>query len=186
MVFLRIKKIKDKNYAYLVENSWIGNSSRQKVKRYIGRVYKFDLKNNVEFESFFNINSIEEYIKNNENKKIIKDLIKWEFFKNDIDDKKFNIDFEKIEIKNNEKNACIKINEGYLCSHTLANILNLKRLHEDETKSEIDDETDDETGFRLAKSFVDAGIKIPQEVFIGIFEKIKKADKKPSFEGFYY
>jgi hypothetical protein len=51
-MFFRIKKIKGKEYAYLVENEWKKNSSRQKVKQYIGRVYRLAQKNNLDFISF--------------------------------------------------------------------------------------------------------------------------------------
>ena len=37
-MFVRVKKIKGKRYAYLVENSWVSGRSRQKVKEYLGRV----------------------------------------------------------------------------------------------------------------------------------------------------
>ena len=36
-MFVRTKKIKDKDYAYLVENEWTPWGSRQKVTKYLGR-----------------------------------------------------------------------------------------------------------------------------------------------------
>lgn len=40
MVFVRIKKLKGNEYAYLVANEWTINGSRQRVKAYLGRVIK--------------------------------------------------------------------------------------------------------------------------------------------------
>ena len=81
MTFFRIKKINGKEYAYIVENKWKGNSSKQKVKGYLGRVYRFDEKNNVEFLTFNKIENLEFYIKETQIKKIFSDLAEWELFK---------------------------------------------------------------------------------------------------------
>ena len=60
MAFLRIKKVKGNEYAYLVENKW-KSGSRQKVKGYIGRVHRFDKKEDKDFLGFKGINNIDEY-----------------------------------------------------------------------------------------------------------------------------
>ena len=78
MTFFRIKKIKGNEYVYRVENEWGGKSSRQKVKGYLGRAFRPDLKNNLVFNEFCKISDIEKYFKNNTTEKIIKDLIEWE------------------------------------------------------------------------------------------------------------
>ena len=70
MAFFRVKKIKDKDYAYIVENEWkptaksVGTlrgtkprGSRQKVKGYLGRLYRFELKNNADFADHLKINA---------------------------------------------------------------------------------------------------------------------------------
>ncbi len=41
-MFIRKKKIKGKEYAYLVENKYINGRVKQKVKRYLGKVFRFD------------------------------------------------------------------------------------------------------------------------------------------------
>ena len=58
------------------------------------------------------------------------------------------------------KKVAIKINEGYLCNYTLSRLINFK-IKEDE-----------EVGLVLAKVFVDAGINIPKDLFVKVFEKI--------------
>ena len=62
MAFFRIKKIKGKEYTYLVENEWKRKGSRQKVKGYLGRIYRFDLKNKNSFIEFVKNDDLEKYI----------------------------------------------------------------------------------------------------------------------------
>lgn len=59
------------------------------------------------------------------------------------------------------------INNGYMCNLTLKNLFGFK--------AEDDEETD---GYRLARAFVEAGIKVPQEIFVGIFGKLYKTTEQ--------
>ena len=45
MVYIRTKKINGNLYAYLVKSFKTKKGSRQKVKQYLGRIYKIDSKN---------------------------------------------------------------------------------------------------------------------------------------------
>ena len=161
MTFFRIKKIKGKEYAYIVENEWKKNGSRQKVKGYLGRAYKFSLVNDIAFSKYHAIGNIQNYIESNDNKKIINDLIEWELFKFDIKEEETSIDLENIKIQKKKKNVSLLINDGFICSFTLNRLFNFK--------PEGDEQAD---GYRFAKAFVEAGIKVPQEVFIGLFGKM--------------
>jgi len=163
MVFFRIKKIKGKEYAYLVENDWHRKGSRQTVKDYLGRVYRFELKNNVDFLEYLKIGSVKSYIDNNALKKIIDDLIKLELFKFGVDNEEFRVDLDYHTIQKNGKNVTLMINDGFMCGLTLKNLLNFEL--------ENDEEQD---GHRLARAFVESGIKVPQEVFIELFGKLYK------------
>ena len=89
MAFLRIKRVKSKEYGYLVESSWTELGSRQKVKTYLGRVYRFESKNNIDFVSYIEVNSIEEYIANSEKGKVMADLIDYELLRHGIDKNEF-------------------------------------------------------------------------------------------------
>lgn len=162
-MFFRVKKIKGKEYAYIVENEWGRKGSRQKVKGYLGRVYRFDLKSDVNFVQFRKIKNLQDYIKNNENNKIITDLAEWELFKFNVNKEEFSIDLSNKKIQKNNKNVAMMINDGFLCNVTLKSLLDFKLEH---------DEQND--GYRLARAFVEAGIKVPQEVFIGLFGKLYK------------
>ena len=53
------------------------------------------------------------------------------------------------------------INDGYLCSLTLKNLL--------EFGPEGDEQQD---GYRFARAFVEAGIKVPQGIFVALFGKL--------------
>ena len=163
MSFFRIKKIKGKEYAYIVENEWNRKGSRQKVKGYIGRAYKFDLKNDAGFSQYIKIDNAQNYVENSDKNKIISDLVEWELFKFGISKNEFDVDLSNATIQKNRKSVALHINEGFMCSLTLKNLL--------EFKPEGDEEAD---GYRLARCFVDAGIKVPQDVFVGLFGKLYK------------
>ena len=162
-MFFRIKKTKGKEYVYIVENEWQRYGSRQKVKSYTGRGCRFELKNNIDFIEHLKIKNVNDFIENNDFKKIIAELVEWELFKFGVDKENFSIDLENPKIKKNKKNVTILINDGYLCGHTLKNLV--------EFKPENDEQND---GYRLARAFVEAGIKVPQDVFVGLFGKLHK------------
>lgn len=166
MAFLRIKKINNTKYAYLVDNKWYkrktkrkGTGPRQKVKKYLGRVYSFDKVIDNEFLNYIEIKDLNEYLINNEKSKVIKDLINWELYRHNIGNE-FNIDFVKKKVLKQKKGVSLAMNEGFLNSYTLAKLLNFK-MSEDE-----------ESGFMFAKAFVEAGIQIPKDVFVGIFKNL--------------
>ena len=194
MAFIRIKKIKGKEYAYIVENEWKRTAksvhvekikgfskfenkvvfkslqgvkprgSRQKVKGYLGRVYRFNLKKDIHFLQFKKIENVEKYVIENDFKKIINDLIEWELFRHDINKNKFTVDLDELKFQQNKKNIVLLVNEGFMCGLALKNML--------EFKPEGDESND---GYRLARAFVESGIKIPQEVFVSLFGKLFKS-----------
>jgi hypothetical protein len=155
MVFIRTKKIKGCEYAYLVYNVWSKRkkSARQKVKQFLGRVYEQELKTDLSFSKE------DEYIKKNTFKNIVKDLVNYELLKHDV--MGFSIDFDKGLVLKGKRKAVLLMNEGFLCSYTLKNLMTFKLEGEN-------------AGYSLANSFVEAGIKVPQELFIRIFEKLSK------------
>jgi hypothetical protein len=120
--------------------------------------------NNIDLTQFLKTATIEDYINNNPKNKIINDLIEWEFFKHGVNQQEFSLDLNNMKIEKNKKNIAIFINEGFMCNVTLKNLLAFK--------PEGDEETD---GYRFARVFVEAGVKVPQEVFIGLFGKLYKA-----------
>lgn len=162
MAFFRIKKIKNKEYAYVVENEWGEKGSRQKVKGYLGRAYRFDLKNNADFAEYSKIENVQNYVESNDKNIIIKDLIDWELFKFGVNKEEFTVEAGNATIQKNKKNIVLVVNDGFMCNLTLKNLLEFKPE---------DEQTD---GYRFARAFVEAGLKVPQEVFVGLFGKLYK------------
>jgi len=159
MVYVRIKKIKGNEYAYLVENKWNKKlkQPKQKVKSYLGRFYNFDIKDNKDFVDHHKIN-MEKYFKENSINKVIKDLIEFEFLKHDISE--FEVNLDKKSILKNKNRVVLGINGGYLCNHTLRKLTDF-RFNEEE-----------ELGYGLAKAFSEAGINVSKEVFVEVFNKM--------------
>ena len=162
MSFIRIKKIAGKEYAYLVENKWYkrgfknkGKGSRQKVSKYLGRVYKHDKVNDQNFYSFKKIDNLEKYLKNNDKSRIFNDLVEWELFRHNVNKEEFFIDFKNKKVLKNKKNVSLQMNEGFLSSFTLQRLFTLTS----------------QDSYYLAKCILEAGIQIPQEVFVGVFGK---------------
>lgn len=170
MAFIRLKKIKKGSgnvytYGYLVENSWrkrprsgkIG--SRQKVKKYLGRVYEFEKKGETSFYEYVKTADYQEYLKIKSFRDIVADLVNWEIYRYHIEGFKATAD----SARKGGISCVIKINEGFMCSHTLQKLLGFVATGEER-----------EDGIELAQCFVEAGIDIPQEMFVGIFGKITK------------
>ncbi|MFH1641683.1 MAG: hypothetical protein ABIC04_02175 [Nanoarchaeota archaeon] len=169
MTYIRIKRIRKKSgneyeYAYLVENKWrkrVKNGkpgARQKVKEFLGRISKPELVNDVEFLNYLKIADFNEYSKNSY-RKIVMDLIEWELYKHDV--REINFDQEDNTVRKNDKKIVVQMNEGFLCDHTLRKLIIFK-FKEDEY----------EAGMALAKVFVDAGMDIPKELFVKVYEKM--------------
>jgi hypothetical protein len=159
MSYFRIKKVKGKDYAYIVESRWSKKGPRQKVGKYLGRVYSFDKKEGKTFEEFVS-KSIKEYVQSKDTEGIVEDLIKWELYRHEVN-KGFFIDIKNHKIMKGKRDVVLKINEGMLCGESIKRILTFKR------------DGNEQDGYRLAKAFVEAGIEIPKEVFVAVFSKVK-------------
>jgi len=173
MAYIRAKKAKRKNgniceYAYIVENYHRkrGNRVKQKVKKYLGRVYRFEKVNSVDFLNFLNIENIAGYLNERAKEDIVFDLIKVELFKHGFEEEKgkwlkddcvVNLNKRKVcNFKGN--NVALGFNEGFLTSHAIRKILNFKAY-------------DKEDGYDLAKMFVEGGLEVPKDIFVGLFSK---------------
>lgn len=171
-MFIRVKNIKGQGYAYLVENSWKDSKARQRVKQYLGRVYTPEKINTVSFEEF--CKTPKDY------KGIVSALVGWVLFqhgfvKDSLVQKKWLYDNGRIvcdpdtyKIISRKSNVTLKLNEGYMNEYTLREILNIG-INKDIIKQEQRD-----AATVLAKAFVSAGIPIPQNIFIEVFQKVYK------------
>ena len=156
-MFVRIKKLKGKEYAYLVENEWTINGSRQKVKSYLGRVIR-PLKMKEKETDISEMNY----------KQAVMTLLKQELQNHGFDetltfDNKIKADLDEKKITNSGKNIVLAMNEGFLCSQTLKDALEIELTGHEE-----------EAGTQLAKALVEAGLSIPKDAFVQLFEKIYK------------
>ena len=154
--------------AYLVENKWRKRvkggkkGSRQKVKGYLGRVYEYPKVNDKDFFLHHSIEDIDSYVGKGYNN-VVKDLIEWEMHKHNVNKEDFLIDFDKKKVDRNNRKAAIMMNGGFLCEHSLRNLMNFKTHGE-------------EVGYKFAKVFVEAGIDVPEELFVKVFERMTRVD----------
>lgn len=176
-MFIRIKKINNQEYAYLVENYWVNNSSRQKVKEYLGKVVKPE---RTEFNSSIDFNS--DYLD------LINKLFERELLRHGFKEVKvlqgrtlelgrIKANLESFDVVKGKKNVLLSINEGFLSKKTIQELVNFKHL-EDKQK----------TGLKLAQAILEAGLKVSEEEFVKLFEKIPFKEEKSEFnkEEFYY
>lgn len=169
MGFTRIKIIKGKKYAYIVENKWTKNGPRQKTKQYLGRVYSPLKKCEIKFYEYFKEYNINE----RSFKEIIKDLTKIELLNHDF---KLNnnglwinndciVDLKKLRFFNQKnKNIVLNINEGLLCKTLISKIIKLTNPQKEEPEKE---------GYILAKLLVESGLKVEPDIFIKLYELSK-------------
>ncbi|MGM5485291.1 MAG: hypothetical protein ACQEP1_05470 [Nanobdellota archaeon] len=167
-MFVRLKKLKGKEYAYLVRNKWTKKGPRQKTKKYLGRCVVPDKAEEPDFNEYYNIDT-EELVYGNDMKGVLSKLMEFELFKHGFSyhGKKMYKDnivgrpkSLRVYDKETKNNIVLKINEGYLCEYMLKKILRFRF-----TGKEDD-------AYRFADSFVAAGISIPKEIFVELYRKL--------------
>lgn len=176
MAFVRVKRISGGEYAYLVENSWTDKGARQKVGKYLGKVHRLEKAKSEGLGAFLGIPEVGRHIRSNSFKAIAADLVRLELNNHGAKDGDFAINFDEFGVKNSRgKEIAIALNEGFLCSHTLRQLL------------EYDTEKD-YSGYLLADLITAAGIVPEQDVFIELYGKFRaghEAAAAKKFE-FYY
>lgn len=163
MAFVRVKKIKNGEYAYKVVNEWTANGSRQKVKGYIGRVVKGE------------VEPILVSLKGKDYKESILSLLKQTLLKTKYDekDKGISVNLENKEFLHSGKKIAIALNEGFLCKENAEELIGFTASEKEE-----------ETGMRLANALLEAGLKVNDETFVELFEKVmpKREEKSERVE----
>jgi|TARA_B100001971_G_C18035956_1_gene455029 hypothetical protein len=156
MAYIRVKKIKDREYAYLVKTKWIKakKQPKQSVSKYLGRVVSYEDPVSVDYWSFVG-KDVGTYMTNLSKASLIGDLVKWEFKKHGVE----KVSFGKHSVKMGKKDVTLRMNEGFLNGHTLKELIEYKQPR------------GTEDGFDLAKRFIGAGIMIPQDLFIEVFSR---------------
>jgi hypothetical protein len=179
MAYIRVKKIGKKNrYAYLVENKWkkrvrkgSKKGARQKVKGYLGKVHEFSRIGEREFLSHFNVKDIKIHFDENGIGKIVKDLVRVELMNHGFEetgdfyangDLAVYISNKDFFIKNlkeeKDRKLVIGMNEGFLCKETFNKLINFKAKGDEK-----------EVGLQLGNTLLEAGLKVPQEIFVEMF-----------------
>ena len=163
-MFIRVKKIKGKDYAYLVSNEWTPNGSRQKVKDYFGAVQKHSqlYEKAALLEAKFE-ESLTELLRN----ELLNHGFAMSECRNLLTKEGIVVDLVCKNVRNSDRKPCaIKLNEGFLCEHTLKELFGMKLL-----------ENNSQAGAVLANSLVAAGLKVSKELFVALFEQLT-ADKE--------
>lgn len=150
MAYIRTKKISDKNYAYLVENISTTNGPRQKVKKYLGRVYFLEKIENK--ETTINARNKKEFLQ----QLIQKHLENHGFTKKALTliNDKSSFDLNSLKLAK----GVLALNEGYLCDFTIETIFSFKK-----TKDIRKD------GTILAKQLLQAGLPLSEQEFVQLY-----------------
>ena len=170
-MFLRIKKRvnpsgKIYEYAYWVANKYRKRRKmpKQKVKQYLGRVYRFEKVSNKEIEQLGN--------QQGSGKDKIKLLLENELKNYGFEQKEgvwrkenclINIE-QGICVDNEGKNICIAINDGLLHQSTINSLIVFKPKESLEKG----------IGKQLANALISAGIRPKEAVFIDLFREIMR------------
>ncbi len=164
-MYIRTKQRKNGKYAYLVKNKRYKTKKHPKqiIMKYLGKVYtpeKIDSKTLYEPEK---------YIKNNSSKDIIKHLLELELINHNFKKNKdiyslgnLTVNLAINKVTNNNK-ISIELNEGFLNNYTLKQLFNYKH-------NPIQPLMDQ--GKNLANLLVSTGLKLDDEIFLRLFEKI--------------
>jgi hypothetical protein len=165
MAFLRIKKIKGIEYAYLVKNRWTKKGARQKVSKYIGKLIRPEITSVLSFENYIEID-IARFVEEEDPGSIIDSLIEFELLRHGFrKDSHFlakgDLEYKNHRLTKSKRNVVLLINDGFMCTYTIKELLKFDYLG---------DETD--TATELANVFVNCGIQVPQDLFILFFRKI--------------
>jgi len=167
-MFIRRKKVKDSDYAYLVRNKWTKRGVRQKVSKYLGKIYSPEKVNFITY--YDHINNDEEFINKSSAHEIICSLLGWVLTEHGFTAKQnvwstddVIVDLNKAKVRIRNTKAVLHVNSDYMCDTTLRRLLRYKSAKDQEV-----------VGLELAKAFISAGVPVPEEVFVDVFQKVYK------------
>ncbi len=157
-MFVRTKRVKGKEYAYLVKNVWTDKGPRQRVMDYLGAVIKPDkCSESAPIGDILTSGTIPE---------IVSALVSRELENHGFKSEGKNwvlgnctVHPKWGKIRRNGKHAALRLNEGFLCDSTL------RALQKVMSKEEIE-------GKELASAILEAGIGIESEGFVRLYERL--------------
>jgi len=159
-MFIRVKNISGKRYAYLCESVWRDSKNQQVVKQYLGKIFDasetpyISATSEVKKETLLSqllaqTLGMAGFIKHNT------------LWSKEIDGQMLIVNEQTFAVKSQkDKDIIIKLNDGYLCSHTLL------ELHKVLQEPSMDQ------GVELAESFVDCGFRLAPEFFVQVYTKL--------------
>ena len=142
-MFIRTKIIKERPYAYLVENVWRHGRSVQRVRKYLGPVRSVPVAP---------LPVIPEDI---EPSRLLRHVIDAELLHAP---EEIVVHIAKKSVFFRDKPVVLALNGGYLCNYTLATLVRARHAKNEERP-----------GTALATAFSDAGLRIPQDAFITFY-----------------
>ncbi len=157
-MFIRKKRIKNSEYAYLVSSEWTPLGPRQKVSKYIGKIVYINVKGipsfSADMDSFFSRAEIISYI-------IEQNLLFCGFQKegNLLKNEKIHLDIKERKIISSKRTLVLSLNEGFLCKDSIDQLFDFQ------------ERGDSDVGKKLATLLVNAGLVVPKEVFVSLYEK---------------
>ena len=165
-MFVRMKRVKGRDYAYLVKNRWTRTGPRQRVVGYIGAVFTIErvaekpLGKCIDcpLEDFFK-GKPREIITN----LIVRELLCHGFRKSERNwwvNGELEVNPTRGFVKRRGRNVAIALNEGFLCKQTV------RELRELLVGGAF-------TGRELANGILEAGILIEKENFVRLYECLK-------------
>lgn len=159
MAFVRTKTIGGKPYAYLVENRWEQGRARQSVTQYLGRVFEPPRSTTV-----LSPDVAPHDFKNAVESLLLSELLNAGFSRDErqLVRESIVIDTMDWSVKNKGKPAVIKLNDGFFCNYTAQKLFAF-----------APDEDEQQTGYALARRLVEAGLAVPRETFVKLFEKVQ-------------
>lgn len=160
MTYIRIKKKSNNSYAYLVESKNTPQGPRQKVKRYLGKVY--DAKKTESTKTVIQQDQKTDFLQSLTLRELQQHGFQpqkqqWYYTTNDNISLIFSPKTLTLQCK--QKEAILAINDGFLSSFTLQRIKRFRKT---------DDLQRDAT--LLAHYFLEAGILISQQEFVDYYQ----------------
>ncbi|MBI4145814.1 hypothetical protein HY489_00585 [Candidatus Woesearchaeota archaeon] len=154
-MFVRVKNIKGKPYAYLVENEWTPWGSRQRVTKYLGKTHKLERLSE-------NIQPLPKGLSQSIITAVVQELKNHGFIHDEhvLKNETITVNLNEKTVRHKTKPAVLGMNEGYLCDHTLQQLFAFQT-----------EERPDLSAKKLANLTLEAGLKLSQEQFVHLFEQ---------------
>ena len=184
MTFIRVKKrVKGQKtyfFAYEVENRWYKRkkATRQRVKKYLGRVYVIEQVKDDNFLDYLGVDQegFINYVQRVGFEEMCLDLIEFELCRHGFvqsqeknrlwfEDSIYDMIKKKLYSVKTQKPIVLEINEGFMCDLSIRQLLRFSQKKDSDRR---------ESGKEFAKAVLASGIMIEPAIFVELFEKIKE------------